>query len=812
MITRSGSNELHGSAFYFFRDHKLSAYPVLNRDPGNPDPFFQRRQLGAALGGPLLRNRIFYFANLERNEQRGVVSTTLAGDFASLSRITPSPVFGTQASVRLDANLTPAHIAFARYSHDGGSTLTTAINNQNAYPSSWDRTKIWNDQSVVGLTSVLRPVLVNDLRLSYFFTSTSQSAPGQEDCPGCLGIGAPAISIPTGPTMGYSGKFQTMGRRIELNDSMSWQKGSHRVRIGTDWEYNRSGSLNYGNNPVTMVLFSPDQVRTYNARPQTPPGQQIPLPATFNTLADILKLPLQSITVGIGDPRLPQSDGGLARHWNNVRLYVQDSWKVRQSLTLNYGLAWNIDRFQNYDLAKPALLAPILGADGLGPTQKQWRNFSPALGLAWSPGIDDKTVIRAGAGIYYDFNFQVDLDSERALFSKPGLGHTDLSGTAIPNPLPGITGVPVGRALDFRGTPTFFTGSNLIAAIPAIRAAQEEKLRYTGDPSVRLIQITKQAATAIYPANLPTGTSQHSNIGFQREVVRNFVVSTDFVYRHFIHLGLANPDLNHYNSVRGPVIPKCSALQADDPTALCSNGRIKVSANSGVSAYKGLLFRADKRFSHGFQVLGSYAYSSNTGTSSGNGFNLDNWLQNRGPIAFDVTHIANLSAVSQLPWRLQLGLNLSYSSAPPGSAFIGGIDLNGDGTTGDLLPGTTVNSLNRGLERGELARLVDEFNQNYGGKNDAQGTAIKRLALPGRYAFGDNSHSLDLRLTRSFVLREHWRLAVIGEVFNLYNKANLSGFSGDLTSPAFGQPTSRATQIYGSAGPRAFQVAARMTF
>ena len=66
VVTRSGSNDLHGTAFYFFRDHNLAAYPALKRDPANPDPFFQRQQFGFAIGGPIRRNRMFYFANWER--------------------------------------------------------------------------------------------------------------------------------------------------------------------------------------------------------------------------------------------------------------------------------------------------------------------------------------------------------------------------------------------------------------------------------------------------------------------------------------------------------------------------------------------------------------------------------------------------------------------------------------------------------------------------------------------------------------------------------------------------------------------------
>ena len=73
---------------------------------------------------------------------------------------------------------------------------------------------------------------------------------------------------------------------------------------------------------------------------------------------------------------------------------------------------------------------------------------------------------------------------------------------------------------------------------------------------------------------------------------------------------------------------------------------------AGRATYKGLLLRADKRFAHRFEFLGSYTYSKITGNDNGNGFNLDNWLQNRGPLATDFTHILNLAGVAQLPWGL----------------------------------------------------------------------------------------------------------------------------------------------------------------
>jgi Carboxypeptidase regulatory-like domain len=803
VATRSGGNKLHSTAHYFFRDDTLAAYPALNRDPANPDPFFQRRQFGFVLGGPLRRDRVFFFGNYERNDQQGVVTTTLlVPDFAHLSRITSSPYFGNQLSLRLDGHLSNAHMAFIRYSHDGVRAFGPPTTQPTAYPSVWSHQPAWADQSILGLTSVLRETLVNDLRVSYFFVSSSQVGPTEQECPGCLGIGAASITVSqTGLSLGNAASQHTLGRRLHLNDYVTWQRAAHRARFGVDWEYHRGGTLNWNNEPATLTLFSPQRAGQAN----------IPLTSAFRTLDEILQLPLQSVIVGIGDARVPQANGSLVRTWNTLRLFFQDTWRLHSRLTVNYGLGWSIDRNLNYDLAKPAMLAPILGADGLGPTRKQWKNFSPVLGLAWAPGRDRKTVVRAGAGIFYDFLFPPLLDSERALLGPPGLGRQDISGNRLLNCLPGIPGVPVGTALSFPSTPTRFTGANLLDCLPAIRAELVQNLA-DADRSIQAIQLTKQAS-GLNPIDVPTPSALHVNVGIQREIARDFVVSADFAYRRFTHVGLGQPDLNHFNSARGPVIPMClTDAERHDRNALCSTGAINVQTNAGRATYKGLLLRADKRFSQGFQLLGSWAYSSNTGTNTGNGFNLDDWLSNRGPLDRDLTQIVNLAGVVQLPWRFQLGINLSYASAPPFSAFVGGSDFNGDGTTNDLLPGTTVNGFNRGLGREELESLVAQFNQNCAGTLDAKGAPIRRLALPSGYWFGDSFQSLDLRLSHVFMFVKRYRLALIGEVFNLYNAANLSGYSGDLTNVAFGQPTSRATQVFGSGGPRAVQLGARVSF
>jgi hypothetical protein len=821
IVTRSGGNELHGSAFYFFRDHKLSAYPALARDAFNLRPFFQRQQYGFAVGGPIRRERAFFFGTFERNDQRGVVSTQiLTPEFAPLSRITPSPTYGNQFSLRTDFKLTDDHTAFLRYSHEGVFAFgPTGLNGSRALPSGWTRQPGWADQSVLGLTSQLSSNLVNDLRFSFFFISSEEQAPQEGDCPGCIGFGVPSISVNPALFIGTSFTTTVLGHRYHLNDVLAWEKGTHRIRSGGDWEPNRGGRTDLNDEPVTMTLYSPRQVRGFNAST----GKRIPLPASFLTLQDILQLPVNSFSVGIGDPHVPQAGFKETRVWPTVHLFYQDAWRLRPRFTLNYGLGWTYDAPLNYDLSKPAYLTSILGTNNLGPTRKNWTNFSPSAGFAWSPGQDGKTVFRGGMGIYYDTKVPYGTaDPERTSLGPRGVGRGTYQSGGISNPLTDVPGMSAGPLFNFLSLrPTLFTGAALMQALSAIRATLAQQ---RGDPnnrdfSVRNIEVDKTGS--VYGSDAPSISATHASLGVQRQIARDFVVTADFVVRRFAHLmvgpGAASLgiDLNHFNpSVRGPVLPVCTAAQRSDPKALCSLGPISVfqGGGSGRATYQGLLVRADKRLSHRWQFLGSYAYSSNVGNNGGSGFNLDNPLANYGPLDRDFRHILNLSGLVQLPKKFELGFFVTYNSKAPFSAFLSGLDLNGDGTTGDLLPGTKVNQFNRGLGKGDLVRLVNDFNTNLAGKKDALGRPIFPITLPATFDFGGRLWTHDLRLSREFVFRERWQLTLIGEVFNLFNVANLSGYSGDLLSPGFGQPTSRATQVFGSGGPRSFQLAARVSF
>ena len=283
--------------------------------------------------------------------------------------------------------------------------------------------------------------------------------------------------------IGNSIANDSRGRRFHLSESITWQQSTHRVRFGVDWEHDRDRNLIWANEPVTMTLFSPGRVRAYNALPGVSADERIPLPGQFRTVDDILQLPLQNLTIGIGEPGVPQENGGNVRRWNTVWLYAEDVWRLHERLTLTYGLGWAFDGNLNHDLYKPILLEPILGSEGLGPTRKNWANFSPAAGVAWTASTDGKTVIRASAGRYYrPQGLTSSMDAERVALGPPGVGRQNFTGSSIANPLPGISGVPVGTPLDFRNSPTRFTGQDLMAVLPGIgrRACQQPGGRRSG--------------------------------------------------------------------------------------------------------------------------------------------------------------------------------------------------------------------------------------------------------------------------------------------------------------------------------------------
>ena len=425
IVTRAGGNDFHGSGFYFYRDHNLAAYPGLKRDQSNPEPFFQRQQFGYQLGGPIRKDRAFFFTSYERNNQRGVLSIQpRTPEFAPLGGIFSSPFLGNQFNLRFDVRFGQKHNAFVRYTHDGNSVFGPSDGPNYPLPSGWSRLKNWADQSITGLTSVLSSSLINDLRFSYFFISSPETPASAVDCPNCLGVGGARINIAdVGLMFGNARRLSFVARRYQLTESLAWQKDEHRFRFGFDWEHATTSAQGLDQEPAMIQLYSPRQVRDTNAI--APPAEQILLPSSFLTLDDILRLPVRSFQTSVGPGSVLQLDFRKHRVTDLYRVYATDTWRINSRLTVNYGLAWSYEPHTlNAGLTKPHLLTAILGHDNLNSPRAPTANFAPAVGFAWSATSDGKTVIRSGAGRYFDpVNANsVNVSNERVALFPAGTG------------------------------------------------------------------------------------------------------------------------------------------------------------------------------------------------------------------------------------------------------------------------------------------------------------------------------------------------------------------------------------------------------
>ena len=829
IVTRSGGNDFHGSGYFYFRDHNMSAYPGLNRSALSPDPFFARRNPGFWIGGPVKKDRLLFFFNYEYWNQTQVVTyvpnlpsaAALAGNYFS-------PYKAKNLSVKFDYAVNARHRIFARYSHDGNGGLGTAGAAQQL-PSHWLRNTNWSDQSLFGATSVLRSTLINDFRFSYQYWQNRNLFPSASDCQGCVGLGLPEASVTgTNVVIGNTSNA-TQGRdlrKFQIVDSLSWQKGTHSVRFGGEFEY-APGTGFWGYcDPACTVVAPPELIRA-NV-PAALIGTLFPtLPARVLTNNDFLNLPFLGGVVGIGDPSQPPPyNVGKAKLNNRYRLFAQDSWRVRPRFTLNYGLAWAFEStLVNRDLGKPAYLAPLYGSD-LSPTNNNYHNFSPSLGFAWTADKSSRTVVRGGFGVYYDTELLYRRLQERAFTGPVGNGRIQFPTTGFTNIFPGIVNISLNGAPIAVGAP-LPSGQLINLTLAQYLQIQQQQgpvvsaqlaPKNLNDLTVRSIDINK-AANQLYPKNYPVQHGLHFNLGLQRELSHNLAVTVDFVRRVYLNTLLGEIDYNRYdrfiNGVRSPVIPVCPAASKNTPGVECSNGRITFWTPAGRSAYNGMLVRLDKRFSRRYQFTASYAFTDQHGY---NGLvDLDHWNASWGPQG--ARHILNVSTLVQLPWGFQLGILSQTSSKGPITPNITGVELTGDGTSTQPLPGLSYNCLNRGCGNSDLQRAVTDWNQNYAGKKDALGKTIPQVVLPSHYTLGDNFISQDARLTKTFTWRERYKLGVFVEGFNIFNVANLGGynFNLDQVTPtnqvfAFGQPTSRASQVFGSGGPRAFQVGGRFEF
>jgi hypothetical protein len=277
-----------------------------------------------------------------------------------------------------------------------------------------------------------------------------------------------------------------------------------------------------------------------------------------------------------------------------------------------------------------------------------------------------------------------------------------------------------------------------------------------------------------------------------------------------------------------------------NPADLCSTGPINVYGSGASYSYRGLHIKLEGRVNSRLHVTAGYALARTTGFVEFN--NYDDFSTAYGYQPDDRPHRLTVSAIYTLPEyngssrvsrSLLNGWTVSFisqtDSAPPLDTLLAGLDLDGDGISRTLLPGTTKhNALGRDLAESELRELVEKYNADVEARTrsivNADGSTtvirprapfnqvINPIALPEKFSNGDSFSTQDVRLSRKVDLGEERALTLIAEVYNLFNVANVTGYGNILNQMNYGQPSARAGQVFGSGGPRAFQFATRFQF
>jgi hypothetical protein len=599
VVTRSGSNAFHGSGYFFFRDHNMAAYPGLARQVSNPNPFFARRNPGFLVSGPIIKDKLFFFFNYEYQNQ--VQAITVQHDlpvFAPLDNVYASPFVLATNSTRLDYRISDKHSLFFRFSHDGNHTFGLP-GSAAVQPSTWVNNVNWAQQSVLGVTSSLTPTIVNDFRVQYQYwrNNNTTATPAQCTAP-CIGQGLPAILTVVGTTFNagnyYNAPQSRHTRRYEIVDNLSWQRGTHRLRFGTDLE-RFHGPTNWDFcDPFCTALIAPSTPVRTNAD-------------FLNML--VLNLPAGIFTgIGIGNPNFPGPYNHDEENSNfRPRLYFSDTWKIKPNLTLDYGVAWEYETgLYNSDLTPPAFLAPLYtatyGANSMHPTHPQKDEWQPVIGFAWSPGKSGKTVIRGGAGLYWETNYIFEKWRGESVFGPLGNSRTTLDSTALTNFYSGLA-IPVGAPLPV-GSVTGMTLGQMLniynQQIGALTQKFAQSTQKSGPIAITGLDVAKQAIE-LFPPNYVLGRSYQTSLGAQRDLGHDLVLTADWARRQGAHFNLTNDlDINHtnwfVNGVTQPIIPVCTPAQRYVPGQECVQGPINEWTPEGRSVYEALLVKLQKHY------------------------------------------------------------------------------------------------------------------------------------------------------------------------------------------------------------------------
>ena len=868
VVTKSGGNSYHGELYEYVRTNQMEARNYFAITPAGvpiPPGNYHQNQFGFDFGGPILHNKLFFFTNYEGYRQRQEnftnqetpTSAMFGGDFSALSTpiydpATLNATTGQRTQFpgnKIPSNrITPTAAALLAYylpgagavpsaNNVGGNVLATTLsdqfmgrvdysvnpNNQIFAQGNWLNSPVtapglFPGQGVsypldtelvnLGWNWTLSTSKVNELRLGVIRDSVYDEGipvPGLENKLNITGTddpnGVPGIAFSTGGFSGFGTSTGLIGNQddiYQISDGFNWLHGNHQIKFGFQLAYLRT--VQSSANANARGVFTYNGMFTAQTKLATPgvPGSY----ATDTTVtagssfADFL----------LGDIVQAQSIGTPRAHfrWTTTQPYVQDTWKVTPSFTLNYGLAWygatppnppgpdkNLIHGFNFTTGLSTFAA--LGQVNPETYPMTYSNFAPRVGFVYQPSVLKNTVLRAGWGLYY--TTQQDVNQQYAIVSQVITVNNAVSNT--------------------QGNPVYQLGVNTL-------------------PAVTVGQITQAQANAI------TGPIQYLDPKTKSPYIYQYTLDLQhtFASKYLLdiaYLGNASHRLAlNYNPI------DCSA----PGTELCRDSNnpftpkypyIQEVSSIGIGNYNALLVKFQRQFSGGLSVLANYTYSralsasqeGSNGTINQNRQNLPG--SDYGPSTSNVPQSLVVSAVWELP--VGRGRFFGKNMNPALNYVVGGWDVDAIVTMQKGTPFTVTAPNNTAWSPGQV-----RANQYCSGNDRAANSNVRTNghywlqplsnpknvladcyrdpstdpvnlvngALPAgvRAAFGDSSfdrltgpglNNWDTGVHKSIPLYRETEFTLRGELFNTWNHAQFANPNSSVSAgTSFGQIT--ATQ------------------
>ncbi len=781
VITKSGSNDFHGTAFWFYRDRSMNATDLINRNAGRAKSPYHFNQFGGNVGGPIAKDRAFFFFDYDgqRNTQPNLVTLNLPTGFvATTAEETAALAYLTARAnswqrnqdqnvylVKGDWHINPNHLFTARWNNQRftGAGFENG-GNQNSFEHT-GASLVRTDTLTFSLTSSLSSNWVNVARVSWM----RDKEPGQanSDNPEATVLQGGQTVLTVGRN--FFSPRETTIKRWQWADNLAYARGRHTYKFGVDIV--RDDILNFfpGNFSGGFRFDSLDNFGRSLAG--------LPLSGTGSSLTQAFA---GSGTTG------PLTNPDITE----LGFFAQDEWRPRSNLTVTYGLRYDQQRVAQPSTLNSAatLLAAGVRTDRINIDTNNW---GPRVGVAWTPWSDQKLVIRSGYGLFH------------------GRTPSILTGTAHSN-----NGINV-QTLQFTSatTPVIPSYPNNICGAP------------TASPncSAPAGGTVQQPIIFAFSPDFAQPLVQQFNFGGEYEFVRDWSVSISYLAVKGTHLPRTR-DINlnaNFVNASLPIAGTSTVLTFQQHTGarpIAGFGRILQFESTANSIYHGASFQVNKRFSRNYQLLASYTWGhaiddTPDATAVVPGGSDDAKIVQYNPLPF----LDRADSINDQRHRFVLSgawdLNYAGGLNPVARAILGGWELSAIYTA----------------QSGQPYSGLVNFDLNSDGNNRSDRTP----GLPRNTFRLPSTFTLDPRVTRNFRVAEDYKLQFIFEAFNIFNHGNVyevnrTQFSRSTSTSAtgcnaptgplnpclvpqaaFGTPVS---PIVPYAGPRIIQLAAKFIF